>query len=95
MGKVGQSYSRPTGAQQRRPVSIELEETDDEDAQLVGSQSFLETAESGLSFLSRSAADNVREALADSALLGNSRDALSGRSDSVRASITLSGLIRL
>jgi hypothetical protein len=87
MGKVGQSYSRPTGAQQRRPVSIELEETDDEDAQLVGSQSFLETAESGLSFLSRSAAggvnDNVREAFADSAILCNSRDALSGRSDSV------------
>ena len=59
MGKVGQSYSRPTGAQQRRQVSIELEETDDEDAQLVGSQSLMETAESGLFFLSRSAAGGV------------------------------------
>ncbi len=68
-------------------VSIEPEVTDDEDALLVGGQSLMDTAESGLSFLNRSAAGvvtaNEREAVADGTLLGNSRDALSVRSDSV------------
>ena len=86
-GTVGQSNSRPTVTLHRRQVSIEPEVTYDEDSHLVGSQSFMETDESGLSFLSRSAAgdvtENGREGFANGARFVNSGDGLTGQSDHV------------